>query len=82
MWVTKQEALSDQSEVCILVLLIRAQYLCLTNDCLDQSKISDSIVPRKICWAGIKLTYYMAGIKNENNGRGSRIIETGNGILG
>ena len=24
----------------------------------------------------------MAGIKNENNGRGSRIIETGNGIIG
>ena len=36
----------------------------------------------EICWAGIKLTYYMAGIKNENNGRGNRIIETGNGILG
>ena len=27
---TKQEALSDQSEICILVQPIRAQYLCLT----------------------------------------------------
>ena len=22
-------------------------------------------VPREICWAGIKLTYYMAGIKDK-----------------
>ena len=38
-------------------------------------------VPREICWAGIKLTYYMAGIKDKNNGKGSRIMETGNGII-
>ena len=25
--------------------------------------MSDGIVPREICWAGINSTYYMAGIK-------------------
>ena len=64
---TKQEALSDQSEKSVIVQPIRAQYLCLTKDCLDQSEISNGIVPREIFRAGFKLTYYMAGIKSENN---------------
>ena len=75
---TKQEALSDQSEKSVIVQPIRAQYLCLTIDCLDQSKISNGIVPREIGWAGIRLTFYMARIKNENNDTVSRFIETGN----
>ena len=78
---TKQEALSDQSEKSVIVQPIRAQYLCLTIDCLDQSKITNSIVPRETCWSGIKWTYYMAGIKNKNNNKGSRIMETGNEII-
>ena len=78
---TKQESLSAQSEKSIIVQPIRAQYLCLTIDCLDQSKISNGVVPREIDWAGINWTFYMAGIKNENNDTGSRIMETGNGIL-
>ena len=44
------------------------------------SKIS-GIVPREIGWAGIKWTFYMAGIKDVNNDTGSRIMETGNGII-
>ena len=47
----------------IIVWPIRVQYLCLTNDYLDQSKISNGIVPREIGWAGIKWTFYRAGIK-------------------
>ena len=65
----------------IIVWPIRVQYVCLTYDYLDQSKISNGIVPREIGWAGIKWTFYMAGIKNENNDTGSRIMETGNGII-
>ena len=65
----------------IIVWPIRVQYACLTNDCLDQSMIRNGVVPREIDWAGIKWTFYMAGIKNENNDTGSRIMETGNGII-
>ena len=46
---------------------IRVQYVCLTNDCLEQSKISNGIVQKEIGWAGIKWTFFLAGIKNENN---------------
>ena len=42
---------------------IRVQYVCLTNDCLEQSKISNGIVQKEIGWAGIKWTFYLAGIK-------------------
>ena len=65
------ELLADQSEFSI----------CLTTDCLEQSKISNGIVQKEIGWAGIKWTFFLAGIKNENNDTGSRIMETGNGIL-
>ena len=47
----------------------------------DQSKISNGIVPREIGWAGIKWTFYMAGIENGNNDTGNKIMETGNGIF-
>ena len=47
----------------IIVWPITVQHVCLTNDHLDQSKICNGVVPREIGWAGIKLTFYMAGIK-------------------
>ena len=65
----------------IIVWPIRVQYVCLTYDYLDQSKISNGIVPREIGWAGIKWTFYMAGIENGNNDTGNKIMETGNGIF-